>query len=124
MRVALAKLLVLTNAVLLALPIGWCCVVNVRQASAAPEVPVVHSCCGNDAGQPASSDSPQSPISRECCCQTDWTPSSAEPRILPPAAPAIDMVLIELETDISEAFLAPFTLSAPPFRILHCVWRC
>ncbi len=124
----LRQILVLSAALLLALPPGWCCFTPRGHAGARPQAG--QDCCH---GGPAHSAAPyrQEPPAApatSCCCPTDAT-TPADPE-----TPAADPFSAPFALPVGEVRLPPAapTLTrgdpphppSPPPRLLHCVWLC
>lgn len=122
--------LVLCNALLLALPQGWCCLIPL--ATACPdETPVeAAECCHCSNGvkhEPSTpTPKPAKPL-KACCCQPD---SLAGPNaekfhfdlgmVAPVDATVSDLALPNNPGQVAHGF----HLLSPPLNLLHCVWLC
>jgi hypothetical protein len=115
-------------AVLLALPPGWCCAASggtcCGKRPPSPALPTCPDCCC-DQPAPHQDAPPRTPPKKAACCERpagildradapDGTPAGADAP-LPLDGPAI--------APTSAGDLSP-PAASPPFRILHCVWRC
>ena len=123
----LFKILAISNALAMALPIGWCCpspaAAAQAEAAAPAACPNCHRASPEEDGVPAAPESPE-----KCpCCQVRAiaagqpvpTAPDAEPwTVLPPAVESNAPAAIEHEP---ARFISP---PGPSLQILHCVWRC
>jgi len=125
---AFPKLLVLTCALLLALPPGWCCATPNPKAADLPAQPT-HSCCQHEQPTPNQEPMPAVPV-QQCCCEKDLaSPSSPSS----PKTTSLDLA-ISIPVVIPDApaahvagvgvldFAGPSP--SPPLNVLQCVWRC
>lgn len=127
MSAFVSKFLVLTSAVLLALPSGWCCTTPSQKAPKAP-AQAAHSCCRHHE-KPLSPDRepvPKQPV-QKCCCEKDLATSQnpETPSLyLPLSIPVViaDAPVADLRGG-GDATLVPLPLSSP-LHVLQCVWRC
>jgi hypothetical protein len=121
----LIHMLVLTNAMLLAFPPSWCCMVRFPRAAEEK----AQSCCQKKANPCGSKEKQPEPRSTDdCCCRIDAT--------LPPHAEVAsnrldDLGLIVGFVDLEACSLfdvgqeaAVEIIPSPPLRICHCVWLC
>lgn len=130
MNAVVFQIVVLANALLVALPPGWCCQ---DWAPGEAAKPVAVSCCGARLERPSlPSESPSKPAEAECCCDRNATvsfrnvadkddlrdaalwlavavPEPTQPRIGSPA------VVVEQRV---------YRDAGPPINILNCVWLC
>lgn len=127
MSLIVSKLLILTSAVLLALPPGWCCITpNQKTAETPPKVP--HSCCQLHQEQPTPDQEPvpRQPV-QKCCCEKEL-PSPQNPETAPLELTFTHSVAIPaaLSNDVGGVDGPSFDSSpfSPPLHILQCVWRC
>lgn len=131
MRALLLNTIVLANALLVALPPGWCRGVCVdRQPAAATQpAPAKPTCCqrAQTCPAPESDQAPARPAAR-CCCSYDATAPekvTASTDHAWAALPLIAGVLCpELSSPVSHFEAQPPDPSGPPLRVLQCVWRC
>ncbi|HZT81477.1 MAG TPA: hypothetical protein VFA26_14710 [Gemmataceae bacterium] len=119
--------LVACNALLLALPPGWCCLPAAR-AESAPQ-PASSSCCCEHAPpapeQPASPH-PGKPCPRQCC-HRDATPPAAVDKLHLDSTPAALPAVVALGCDQPGSGpdgVPVVHLLARPLQLLHCVWLC
>ncbi|MGE3808756.1 MAG: hypothetical protein AB7K24_29170 [Gemmataceae bacterium] len=131
----------LLTACMLAMPVGWCCIVPGLASEApcpihAPAKPIksekpVRSCCGGHASSteqnPAAPQTP-APKTVKCCCESSEAP-------VPHAFKVVvdQLFLCMLPVAETGSFHTSFELTAdtfesppptPPLQILHCVWLC
>ncbi|MEX0704859.1 MAG: hypothetical protein WD069_22360 [Planctomycetales bacterium] len=122
----LLKLLVMSEALLVALPPGACCV-NFKSAGQHAG-PSRGSCCRPETPRPERSPVPPAPGASECCCRYDGVPRGEQVAVadgwaLPVAAFPFDS-RPRLE-GVSGVPPAPESLDpGPPRHLLHCVWLC
>ena len=124
------RLLVLSTALLLALPPGWCCAAPAADDSAKESRSSVPPCCQgkHDESKPNNS-TPSNTQHRNCqCC---WAPESStapSKTILPDAtllALPVPVVLAPVAIlGISEPIETGFASSSPPLHVLLCTWVC
>jgi hypothetical protein len=122
MKLAL-QLLVLTNAMLLALPPNWCCTLRLpgKHADSKPQ------CCAQQ--EPAPEDGEQDeqrPTTVDCCCQIDSS-LPPHPEIVARDLASSPVVTVSESGDGVSVFDAEAVVAiaeAPPLQILHCVWIC
>lgn len=120
---AFSKLLVLTSALLLALPPGWCCAAPSPKDADLPVQPT-HPCCQHEQSTPDQKPAPAQPV-QKCCCDNDLasppSPETTSPDLaisIPVAIPAPALHA----TGVSDLSFTDF--SSPPLHVLQCVWRC
>jgi hypothetical protein len=123
------RILVLGNALLLALPPGWCCLLPARPTAPAPE-DALPCCplCRHEAQQPASPpEACPNPPAGGCSCQSDpATPPQAKTAapdlsVAPDFASAGEALA---PTGIGPALAVLPSFASPPLQVLLCVWRC
>lgn len=131
MNACVLKLIVLGQALLLALPPGLFCVDLGRKAKPVSQA----SCCShsgeNDKADAGSSDNPCGQPAQptgKCCCsrETAVTAKVVSVRMddfafSSPASLASEIVsLSSHQAGVCDSIIA----TGPPLRVLHCVWRC
>jgi hypothetical protein len=128
----LCRILILCNALVLALPPGWCCAAllwgRCKQGESAP---TSSDCCccpktKPDHSSPVPIPAPSSPA-KLCCCQSD-------PLAPPTSKPVLEASVLvswhgNTETLMPADVEGPSAggrscILLPPLRIVHCVWRC
>jgi hypothetical protein len=119
----LGRILVLTTAVLLALPTGWCCSAPAASPKSSSKVPP---CCRTE--KTNETRTPACPAqSDKCCCRNnDKTEPPAKLSFAAPLAITLD-VLVDLPAIVISAVadLEPSAVESPPPRhLLLCVWLC
>src|SRR5881227_2042782 len=128
MNALVLRVLVLGNALLLALPAGWCCTVPALNAAPAPEKP--QSCCSARHKIPRSPAKPCPPLPCKSCC--DQHTKAVRPQsVKAPTDPGYSAPVAVFLTDISAAGhdgparAMTHAHSPPPaLHVLQCVWRC
>jgi hypothetical protein len=123
-----SKLLVLTSAVLLALPPGWCCATPSQKPAQTPAKHAAHSCCRQPKQTPTPDQEPGpgQPV-QKCCCENDLA-SPANPEKASPdltfsvPVPSPDTLMAEVGGAGAASAISP--TASPPLYILQCVWRC
>ena len=124
---------VLWNALLLALPQGWCCLVPRLPVRPCPEPARSAAEQGKDCCHPKGPGdsgvrkalSPQEPC-RQCCCQDGSEVVAPEKARLDLATAAV-VPVSSGDSEIDRQGVAPawgFYSHSPPLRFLHCVWLC
>jgi hypothetical protein len=129
MAVFLLRILVLSNALLLALPARWCCAIP---RVAARDVPVPKaSCCTSCTPERKKHDSHPKPglpgPAKDCCCPLDSTRlSSTEAATFAPSLSGPAAIVHVLSGGWGGLDVAgmPSPLSSPPLQLLNCVWLC
>src|SRR6266540_2594735 len=129
MNSILSRILVLSTALVVASPPGWCCILPTPSEKKARS-PVPH-CphCPRPQPQPKKESprdsKPKIPLS-SCCCDHETLPP--DPKVAPdnPGLAVPTLVLdgehLPLGVLVAESFER--LLPTPPLQILHCVWRC
>jgi hypothetical protein len=122
--VAVLRVLVLANALLLALPPGWCCLPADEPARAAAPC---RGCC-HQAGDPQDATPEPEPLppANDCCCLWDSVPPpdsrglapdlSVAAAVFAEALPVLHAPRVERE--------APHSFAPPPRHVLLCLWLC
>ncbi|MGE0609451.1 MAG: hypothetical protein AB7O62_20335 [Pirellulales bacterium] len=124
MNAAVLKSLVLANALLLAMPPGWCCRVPAIKDAAVRK----SSCCHQQTPErPAPSQMPGQPGLHCCCTRQATLPQAA----VAPDHDGVNAVAVLAETALGPlqqtlplSHALPAMAAGPPLRILNCVWRC
>jgi hypothetical protein len=124
----LFRILAVSNALAMALPLGWCCPSPVAAAKSetASVAPCPH-CQPQRATEDESAPSaPESP--EKCpCCQVRSTNANEQLSAAPVAQMAAALVAAIEPAPQSACNLEPTQFIHPPgpsLQILHCVWRC
>jgi len=122
------RILACTQALLLALPPGWCCIAPQPAAAEQPLVATGYlDCCHQDS---PTNDTPGPCSGRPidlCCCHADMTIPASQ---LTMTGKAIFTVPVSLAGDTTTDQCAPRPLAVglrppgPSLQVLHCVWRC
>jgi hypothetical protein len=123
----LLKLLVLTNALAMALPLGWCCP---RPLPADDFVAAETGGCPNCRGEggPVRDQAPATPEKCPCCqvratVAADHASAPAAPQAWVWLPPAFENPALAGRPG-HPAELTPHPFPGPALHILHCVWRC
>jgi hypothetical protein len=129
MRAAALRYAVVANALLLALPAGWC---GATWLACEPAQEAAHAgCCPESTPDHASS--PGRPASGStdatCCCHREAVPPGKSVQIERQGGAGLFAVPVSAAADVSRpatcASWMPAEIAAgPPLRILQCVWRC
>lgn len=124
------RTLVLCNALVLALPTGWCCTFAAPPVEAAPvqKAPACPHCAANQE-KPANPDPKPKPShpTPSCQCQPDLLVSTGADKVevdLTPVflltVPVAELVAHPEANDASPAFHT----NSPPRHVRHCLWLC
>jgi hypothetical protein len=124
----LFKILAVSNALAMTLPLGWCCPSPIAAAESETALPAPCPHC-QPQQSPDDESAPAAPDSGEkCpCCQVRATTSGEEAGAAPVAqgrtslVAAIDPELPRIRGFEPAQFIHP---TGPSLQILHCVWRC
>ncbi len=125
----LFRILVFTQALLLALPPGWCCAAPQSEAA---EEPVPATGCPDCGHQDRQADETPGPCSQRpvdpccCCCVKAAIPAgqlkiTAAASFSAPVSLAADAMAYQGLSRSATSGLPP---PGPSLQILHCIWRC
>jgi hypothetical protein len=123
------KIVLLGNALLLALPPGLCCLEPARRREVKPPPTACCQTRQEGSSEPASAPARDSQVEKCCCLREAVIPGQGDLTGLTPldaaasfALPAFDPPrLVALSAGVDAYLLAD---PGPPLHVLKCVWRC
>jgi len=125
MNTLAVKFLVLCNALLLALPAGWCCLPAAPEGREVP-VPSAPTCCASQEREPAPDDPSPVHSDSSCCCQKDGLRAMTAEQSLSLSTAILAVVpgIVAAQPEATALHTAVLVDASPPLHVLQCVWRC
>jgi hypothetical protein len=123
------RYVVLGNALLLALPPGWCCVSPAQTVDSKAKTPPPRNCCHcSEANESQQTSLPAKPTvpSVPCCKAGSFTvAASPEKTVKMPVADTVAFSLRLIEVaDVHPVTICGLPISSPPLHLLNCLWLC
>src|SRR6266849_10322876 len=123
------RYVVLCNALLLALPPGWCCVTPARTVESKAKTPPPCTCChcseANDLQQTSLPAKPTIP-SKPCCKSSNFAvAASPEKSVKMPATGLVTFAIGLNAASTGHLVIVPsLPIPSPPLHVLKCLWLC
>lgn len=125
MNTLFVKLLALCNALLLALPAGWCCLPAAEEGRESHVQPAP-TCCASQEREPAPDDPSPVQSDSECCCPKDGLRATTVEQTLSLSTAILAVVpgIVAAQPEATALHTSVLVDASPPLNVLQCVWRC